>query len=989
MNEQIENILEKYSSHIKKTSEVYVPISDKLNYKIITLKNKLRIFFVQTPDSNISSATMQVGVGNIDNPPDINGMAHYLEHMLFMGSDLYPGETLFQNQVTKSGGFTNAYTASDHTQYYFNATDNFLELLKIFSRFFIKPSFDLKYVEKEVSAVDSEHKKNISSDSWRSMNLSGKFFIDGINSRFNTGTKETLLGESVNSNPEKLRKRLIDFYNSYYSSDRMVLFISHKILDDELINIIKQLFDEVPLHKTLHTDDSAKIQILIDSFELIKIKTVNKVNYLHIKWLINESDRFNNNICNTSYGVLSHILGHEGNGSLYQILVKRELITEIMVGIESTFKNNCVFAIQLKLSEKGFENINKIIYIIDAYIKYLIHTNSESDMFEIFFNETLNLSLLYMDTLDSINGLELCEHYADIYNKTHVDLQYIPITGILYNEIDVIQDQFKKVLNQMTLNMAKIMITSNLINEKELTLTDEYYGTKYSHSTIQIDLILQEKMSKLTFNMIEPNHYVAKANNIKIIDRIIKSDKAYHRIESKHNNVYFIKTKNTFHTYTIVGYISIQLDQMKDANAQKYIALLIYCMYIKKKFQPDLYLLDATKINVDLTPEKDKISIIIEAFNSDLDITTVFIDVMKWYGMIESNNDMNLDFTIYNSVYDEIKTELENYKYSNAYTLIRPEFKNMLNKDHSITNDQMIEALKYYSPKKVRSDFAHYCINLMKVGNITAVFGGSFSLKKVEKFITILDNMIEPPNKSDSRITYDISIDKLSKKQIIHNKNPNNNEIAIGYGIYIGKIRESIYIKKVDKINKIEDIINLWQYIKPMCMILESYISMKFSALLRTEKEVGYVVLANLVNISQNHNGDIFLLFTVQSTRNDLEDLVKEYIDHHMMQDIIDVTEEDFELMKQSTISDLSEKPTNIQTDCGNQIMSLIDTYEDITNINNIDNRFNRKKIMIVAIKIINKSIFEKFVKYILDQNITSILLIEPEHLNRSTNQKN
>ena len=231
------------------------------------------------------------------------------------------------------------------------------------------------------------------------------------------------------------------------------------------------------------------------------------------------------------------------------------------------------------------------------------------------------------------------------------------------------------------------------------------------------------------------------------------------------------------------------------------------------------------------------------------------------------------------------------------------------------------------------------------------------------------------------RNNYDIPIDKLSIKHIIHNKNPNNNEIAIGYGIYIGKLRESVYVQTVKKINKVEDIINLWQYIKPMCIMLESYISMKFSALLRTEKEVGYVVLANLVNISQNHNGDLFLLFTVQSTRNDLEDIVKEYIDHHMMKDIVGLTTEDFELMKQSTISDLSEKPTNIQTDCTDQISGLINTYEDIKNIKNIDNRFNKKKIMIKAIKMIEKSIFEEFVKYILNQNIRSVLLIEPDHL--------
>ena len=74
----MDDILNNFASHIKKINGVYVPINNQLNHQIITLKNKLRIFFVETKDSNISSATMYVGVGNIDNPPDIDGMAHYL-----------------------------------------------------------------------------------------------------------------------------------------------------------------------------------------------------------------------------------------------------------------------------------------------------------------------------------------------------------------------------------------------------------------------------------------------------------------------------------------------------------------------------------------------------------------------------------------------------------------------------------------------------------------------------------------------------------------------------------------------------------------------------------------------------------------------------------------------------------------------------------------------------------------------------------------------
>jgi len=106
----------------------------------LNLKNKLQIFVIGDDDSNISSAVMYVGVGSRDNPKDLDGLAHYLEHMLFMGSDEYPGGTYFQNSVSKYGGMTNAFTTDESTQYYFSVSENFMELLKIFSRFFIKPS---------------------------------------------------------------------------------------------------------------------------------------------------------------------------------------------------------------------------------------------------------------------------------------------------------------------------------------------------------------------------------------------------------------------------------------------------------------------------------------------------------------------------------------------------------------------------------------------------------------------------------------------------------------------------------------------------------------------------------------------------------------------------------------------------------------------------------------------------------------------------------
>jgi len=63
------------------------------------------------------------------------GLAHFLEHMLFRGSQKYPKLDTFVDKITKSGGDFNAYTATEETNYYFKTSNNiFDEILDVWSR---------------------------------------------------------------------------------------------------------------------------------------------------------------------------------------------------------------------------------------------------------------------------------------------------------------------------------------------------------------------------------------------------------------------------------------------------------------------------------------------------------------------------------------------------------------------------------------------------------------------------------------------------------------------------------------------------------------------------------------------------------------------------------------------------------------------------------------------------------------------------------------
>ncbi|KAL0359528.1 UNVERIFIED_CONTAM: Insulin-degrading enzyme-like 1, peroxisomal [Sesamum angustifolium] len=114
------------------------------------------------------AASMDVRVGSFSDPEGLEGLAHFLEHMLFYASEKYPLEDSYSKYITEHGGSTNAFTSSEHTNYYFDVNpDCFEEAMDRFAQFFIKPLMSADATMREIKAVDSENQKNLLSDVWR------------------------------------------------------------------------------------------------------------------------------------------------------------------------------------------------------------------------------------------------------------------------------------------------------------------------------------------------------------------------------------------------------------------------------------------------------------------------------------------------------------------------------------------------------------------------------------------------------------------------------------------------------------------------------------------------------------------------------------------------------------------------------------------------------------------------------------------------------
>jgi insulysin len=146
--------------------------TDKSEYRMLTLDNGLKVVLLSDPDLNKSSASLVAWVGSYNDPEDRAGLAHFLEHMLFLGSEKFPGESEYGNYLKSNGGYSNAYTSGDHTNYHFEISHQaFKGALDRFSQFFISPLFNADYTEREMNAVDSEFEKNLQSDNWRQQEI--------------------------------------------------------------------------------------------------------------------------------------------------------------------------------------------------------------------------------------------------------------------------------------------------------------------------------------------------------------------------------------------------------------------------------------------------------------------------------------------------------------------------------------------------------------------------------------------------------------------------------------------------------------------------------------------------------------------------------------------------------------------------------------------------------------------------------------------------
>ncbi|CAH1739015.1 unnamed protein product [Aphis gossypii] len=494
----------------RRVDDIEKSIGDSRIYRGLEMKNGLTALLISDPDTDKSAVSLSVAVGSLSEPKDLPGLAHFCEHMLFLGTKKYPAENEFTQFLTQNGGSYNAYTASDHTNYYYSIkTESLKSSLDRFAQFFLEPLFTTSATEREIGAVNSEHEKNVADDYWRLAQLE-KNAADPNHpyNQFGTGTKETLW-VLPNSKNISVRDQLLEFHSKWYSSHLMYLTILGKEDLNTLEEIAVTLFGDIEkknVEKPYWNDPIYKEKQLATKTIVVPVKDIR---VLSVNFLIpDQSKYYRSKPCR----YLSALFGHEGPTSILTVLKKRGWSSKLSAGNKFEARGIELFDVDVDLTEKGVDHVDDIIKLIFQYVNMLRREGPQ----EWFHDENSNISKMQFQFKDKGSPLDYV--YRLSANMINLKLEDVLTSEYLIHEWR--PDLIVELLSYFRPDNMRATVVSKVFQDKTDTV-DKYYGTPYSIIPIPTETLNEWSKDDLCEDLKMPlkNEFIATDFNLVPIDK--------------------------------------------------------------------------------------------------------------------------------------------------------------------------------------------------------------------------------------------------------------------------------------------------------------------------------------------------------------------------------------------------------------------------------------------------------------------------------------
>jgi insulysin len=547
--------------------EIILPKNESRKFSGGQLDNDIKYINVQDENLDKSYVMVSVNIGCLSDPVEYQGLAHFLEHMLFLGSKKYPGENQFERFLNENGGYSNAYTATFETVYYFSIYNDKLDkAIDMFSRFFIDPLFDEDSVNREINAIQSEHNKNIQQDIWRASHFFGLISKENsIINKFGTGSLDTLKKDGV-------REKMIEFYNKYYVSSNINITTVSSLENSRVSSFLQESFSNISKKYV------EKFKVIKPFYDIIGknyfLKSVSKDHNLIYLWEIPENK--SNYLDTHSPNIISDVITSSNENSFYNVLINKGLIKNVFCSVN----DEGVFVLNIKLSK--LENWKEV----DSYTRFFINDLKNHNWNKIAEYELKKDKLLFdyssKDESEEL-GLKL------VTNLIYYPIERCYIGTHVINKINV--EQIKSLLTDyLTFEKANVILSSDLdlenINLKNVGIkiknikTEPHYKLEYSKIDIKFDTPKPFKYEIISDNpFLDTKPKLIKGLDTSLIPTIFKVG---------NNNVWFGNVSKFNETNIYCDLIFTNIDFV--SSLENFINTLLLVKYVNERINKEFSL---------------------------------------------------------------------------------------------------------------------------------------------------------------------------------------------------------------------------------------------------------------------------------------------------------------------------------------------------------------------------------------------------------------
>eukprot|EP01104_Vermistella_antarctica_P017836 TRINITY_DN6412_c0_g1_i1.p1 TRINITY_DN6412_c0_g1~~TRINITY_DN6412_c0_g1_i1.p1 ORF type:complete len:1087 (+),score=280.46 TRINITY_DN6412_c0_g1_i1:370-3261(+) len=593
---------------------------DNREYSYITLDNGMNILLVSDPTSEKASASMDVGVGSFSDPDDIPGLAHFLEHMLFLGTEKYPDENEYNSFLQKHGGRSNAYTSTESTNYFFDVLSEHLEgALDRFGQFFISPMFTEAATERELKAVDSENAKNLQADPWRMLQMERSASRpDHPFHKFSTGNLDTLLHEPK-ARGVNTRDTVIAFYKEHYCPSIMKLSILGRDPIEVLDKWVRGIFADVKTCNSKANLTPAWLNDAPPSFpygpeqlqQFVRAVPVKEARTLDMNFQL--PSQMNHYLEKPTH-YISHMIGHESRGSILAALKAKGWANELSSGVGVSTRLFSVFRVSIDLTEDGLTRVNDVISIVFDYIELLRREGVQEWIFDEV-KAVSEMQFRFKDKPQPIACVEALARHMQLYDKRHV------LQGpYIFENFDA--QLIHDALDRMTVDNLRVMVTNNGFSSLPDLLAEKWYGTQYTTTSFDANLASQWRRDSTStldseLAVCARNPFVATDFDVHEAPPLTGEEDFPTLIRTTDRAKWWHKHDRTFNRPKAVVILNV-VTAAGDASLRSAVLTTMFCEMVQDHLNEYTYYADIAGLMFELRKAVQGVKLVVRGFNQKL-----------------------------------------------------------------------------------------------------------------------------------------------------------------------------------------------------------------------------------------------------------------------------------------------------------------------------------------------------------------------------------